>query len=577
MHVVRKMASLLLIGAIACALLTACGGSTNANSGQAPTASFSCAVSATNSLSATCTAVASDPDGSAPTYAWNFGDGVVDPDTVAKSTHTYIAAGTYTVTLTVTGEGNSVSRIQTVTVTGGTAGLINWAWIGGSNYANSFGTYETVGGPSPANAPSARQSAVSWTDKQGRLWLFGGNGYDSTGFGGLLNDLWRFAPTFDATTGITSGQWTWVSGSNRANSAGGYGTQGTTSSSTMPGARANASRWIDASGNFWLFGGSGYDSVGVGGSLNDMWEINPQTGAATWITGSANANAAGSYVQQGVASAANTPGERSYATTWTDNNGMLWLFGGESVSTAGISAALDDLWKFDPVAKQWTWVSGSSTAVNVAGIYGTQGVGSTGNLPGARFSAQSWTDSSGNLWLFGGTGYDSAGTGGVLNDMWSYSPTAGTWTWISGSKVAGAAGAYGTQGTPAAGNTPSARVGSVGWTDASGMLWLFGGGGSGTAGIVTTSVGQLNDLWNFNPATQQWTWMGGQATVDGLGIYATEGTASNLSIAGARMWSTSWVDANGNPWLFGGAGVDVQLTLGDLNDLWNIQIVAPKP
>ena len=34
---------------------------------------------------------------------------------------------------------------------------------------------------------------------------------------------------------------------------------------------------------------------------------------------------------------------------------------------------------------------------------------------------------------------------------------------------------YGTQGTPAAGNTPGGRDGGVGWTDNSGNFWLFGG------------------------------------------------------------------------------------------------------
>ena len=45
-----------------------------------------------------------------------------------------------------------------------------------------------------------------------------------------------------------------------------------------------------------------------------------------------------------------------------------------------------------------------------AGIYGTLGVASSSNFPGGRVGAISWADSSGNLWLFGGNGYDSAGT-----------------------------------------------------------------------------------------------------------------------------------------------------------------------
>lgn len=49
-----------------------------------------------------------------------------------------------------------------------------------------------------------------------------------------------------------------------------------------------------------------------------------------------------------------------------------------------------------------------------------------GNLPGGRHDpvswkdANGWADAGGNLWLFGGKGYDSAGTLGDLNDLWKY-------------------------------------------------------------------------------------------------------------------------------------------------------------
>jgi hypothetical protein len=52
-------------------------------------------------------------------------------------------------------------------------------------------------------------------------------------------------------------------------------------------------------------------------------------------------------------------------------------------------------------------------------------------------------------------------------------------------------GTYGTQGTPAAGNVPTAREWAVGWTDTSGNLWLFGG--------FNSSGADLNDLWEYQP------------------------------------------------------------------------------
>jgi len=77
------------------------------------------------------------------------------------------------------------------------------------------------------------------------------------------------------------------------------------------------------------------------------------------------------------------------------------------------------LWYWD--GSLWTWIGGSDT-VNQSGIYGTQGTAATGNLPGARFIPRGWIDSSDNLWLFGGGGYDSAGVSDRLNDLWRYQP-----------------------------------------------------------------------------------------------------------------------------------------------------------
>lgn len=73
----------------------------------------------------------------------------------------------------------------------------------------------------------------------------------------------------------------------------------------------------------------------------------------------------------------------------------------------------------DDFRTNWTWVSGSDTA-NQYGVYGTEGIASSSNVPGARDGAVSWIDGSGNFWLFGGQGYDSTGNWDVLNDLWRY-------------------------------------------------------------------------------------------------------------------------------------------------------------
>ena len=119
-------------------------------------------------------------------------------------------------------------------------------------------------------------------------------------------------------------------------------------------------------------------------------------------------------------------------------------------------------------------MSGASTG-NQSAIYGTKGVQAAANMPGAREDGVSWTDHSGNLWMFGGYGAGSFAIWGNLNDLWRYDIASGQWTWISGSNTIDRPGVYGTRGVPDPANVPGARWSSASWTDSSGNLWLFGG------------------------------------------------------------------------------------------------------
>jgi N-acetylneuraminic acid mutarotase len=359
------------------------------------------------------------------------------------------------------------------------------------------------------------------------------------------------------------GQWTWEGGSKTVNAAGVYGTQGTAAASNLPGARYSGSSWTDSSGNFWLFGGVGYDLAGGAGYLNDLWQYSPSTGQWTWEGGLNTLNASGVYGTQGATAASNLPGARYSASSWTDSSGNFWLFGGVGYSSTGSVGNLNDLWRYSPSTGQWTWVSGG-TANNAAGVYGTQGTAAASNLPGARYSASAWIDSSGNLWLFGGYGYDSTGSVGKLNDLWQYSPSTGQWTWVSGEDAANATGVYGALGTAAASNLPGARQAASAWINSSGNFWLFGGVGYDSAG----GAGNLNDLWQYSPSTKEWTWFSGGNADNATGVYGTQGAASVGNVLGGRDSVSSWTDSSGNLWLFGGYGYDSTGDLGYLNDLW---------
>ena len=169
-----------------------------------------------------------------------------------------------------------------------------------------------------------------------------------------------------------------------------------------------------------------------------------QPGEWTWMKGSSGNSGAPVYGTQGVASIANTPPALYEAAEWTDHDGNFWMFGG----IRDFSSEYNTLWKFNPATNEWTWVKGSTTCCQ-AGVYGTLGVPSINNTPGARsWGACSWVDNDGHLWLYGGIGYDISGGYQVLSDLWKYDIATNEWTWVYGPNSGTIAVDYGTLGVP---------------------------------------------------------------------------------------------------------------------------------
>jgi len=530
--------------------------------------------------------------------------------------NTVASGGAYSVTVSTQPAGQSCtvsngSGTATANIANVQVGCIGeWAWMGGSKTDTQSGVYGAPGAAATSYIPGGREAAASWSDSSGNFWLFGGYGADSDGNQGNLNDLWKYNPS--------TKEWTYEAGSDTIpeegdvltyGAPGVYGTEYTPSYGNIPGGRYGASSWTDSSGNFWLFGGIGCDSMSICGfvsvcnedsctsvtqqgygDLDDLWKFNPSTQDWTWMGGHSTLTGplflgvdagvneyeyygwSGVYGIEGTAASANHPGGRDYAASWVDSNGNLWLFGGlgyGSTGNTGNPGYLNDLWEFNPSNHEWTWTGGSISIASCAngseectnaGVYGTQGTPATGNLPGGREEATTWTDSNGNFWLFGGYGVDSAGTIGSLKDLWEFDTTTKEWTWMGGSNTAQntlGGGVYGTLGIPSATNLPNARVNAASWSGSNGNLWLFGGS-------------TYNDLWELDSSTVEWTWMGGSIPSVQIvsGVYGTLGSFSLSNVPGERESSASWIDASGNLWLFGGAGDDSVGEYGYLNDLW---------
>jgi len=387
---------------------------------------------------------------------------------------------------------------------------------------------------------------AAWTDPSGNFWLFGGVGDALSTNSGLLNDFWKYS----------SGQWAWMGGTTLTYQSGVYGTQGSPSPSNLPGARSGSVTWTDTSGNLWMFGGSGYDSAGSDDMLGDLWKY--AAGQWTWVGGASVVDQKGVYGTQGVPSSANVPGARTNASAWTDPAGSFWIFGGSGYDSAGKGSNLSDLWKY--AAGQWTWIAGPDV-VNQPAAYGTQGVPAPTNVPSARSSAASWSDAAGNLWLYGGDGDYSADEQPILADLWEFS--AGQWTWVGGSQSWNETATYGTPSVPAPANFPGSRAGAVTWTDPAGNLWLFGGEGLGS----DFEYGWFSDLWKYSGG--QWACVNGADDgTNWIGNYGTLGVPGGFDGPGARLDAIGWSDAAGNLWLFGGLGAGNTFESVYLSDLW---------
>jgi N-acetylneuraminic acid mutarotase len=437
-------------------------------------------------------------------------------------------------------------------------------WVKGAATTNSAGAYGNLGSINIGNNPGARQGATSWKDAAGNFWMFGGDGYDFIGNQGLLCDLWKYDPLTNT--------WIWVKGPNVISQIGVYGTLGVASNTIFPGSRVSASSWVDASGNVYLFGGYGYDGIVTLGLLNDLWKYNPTTNQWTWLKGNLVGNQTGNYSTIGVSTSSNVPGGRQGSTTWIDNAGNLWLFGGFGISNNfANNEYLNDLWKYNVTTNEWVWMSGNNTG-NQTGNYGSMGVSSATNMPGGRTLSAAWKDASGNFLLFGGLGYDNSNSNKNLNDLWKYDLTLNEWVWLKGNNTGNQNGVYGSMGVANAANTPGGRYGADTWKDSFGNFWLSSGDGNSAL-----NQGLLNDVWLYNAASNNWSWIAGAGNSNLPGVYGTINTPGSSNIFGARKNSSAWLDANNNLWLFGGFGQPQTGTQGYLNDLWKYTNCVNNP
>lgn len=324
----------------------------------------------------------------------------------------------------------------------------------------------------------------------------------------------------------TPGEWTWMTGSNAA-SGPVFGVQGVPANGNSPGNSYESRPWVDQQGNFWLYGGLDLFNFL---NYNDLWRYNPTTNQWTWMKGNGLVSQTAVLGVQGVGAPANNPGAcyLGNSASWVDLAGNLWLLEANETSFQCI------LWKYTIATNQWTWMHG-----NIPANYGTQGVSSPLNNPQPFYEGPiSWVDADGDLWLH--DGYN----GGV---MWEFDIATNQWTWMNGTPNDPGLGisspaVYGPQGVFNATNQPGSSWVYSDWKALDGTFYMFGN-------VDFTIGNQTSVMWRFDPAINQWAWVGGSITPNQLSSFGAPCTFSPNNIPSTGLeFTATWTDLCGNFW-----------------------------
>jgi len=415
-----------------------------------------------------------------------------------------------------------------------------WTWMNGDSIPGDVGHYGIQGIPSSLNHPPSLYEASQWTDLQGNFWLYGGtfNNFPAVGQW-IENVLWKYDPT--------TYEWTWVNGDTIPAQAPVFGIKGIPSITNSPGANCSAATFIDGSGNLWLFGGTNGSIL----TSNQLWKYDLSTNMWTWMSGDSVYGVSAHYGIQGVPSIINYPSSRhECVSAWSENNNF-WVFGGSSF----LVGSLNDLWRYNSLTSEWTWMKGDSI-LSVVPIYGTKGISNQLNDPGGRLCYSHWKDANNNFWLFGGC----AATNGApyFSDMWKYDLSNNEWTWMSGSNLQNDSGIFNDYCNYDSLQYPCSRwENKACWVDSCGTFWMMGG----------RFNEYLNDLWRFNPNSNQWRLVNGEAVSNSFGNYGVIGVSALSNNCPSRFGAVSWLDQNGNLWLFGGY-TPRSSPIHTIGDLW---------
>jgi len=224
----------------------------------------------------------------------------------------------------------------------------------------------------------------------------------------------------------------------------------------------------------------------------------------------------------------------------TISNDSLILFGGDSYM-----GATNDLWRFDPDLNEWFLKNGNMTEYNTPSFYSTLGDG----YPGVRYNFD-LVLANDSIFLFGGIGY--ADILGNLNDLWRYDLLGNQWFFINGNQTSNVETVYSTLGDGYPGGRYYVSMSLL----SNNSIILFAGG---------TNSGSFNDMWRFDPLSNEWYFVEGFTFV-----FSSVSELENGYPVARDKHSISTLSDN-SIILFGGDGI-----VYNLNDLWIYPTESPS-
>lgn len=435
-----------------------------------------------------------------------------------------------------------------------------WTWLHGNDNPYNTSMVDIKNLSSEHTYPAGRSAPVSW-DFGKDVFIYGGACIAEANERG--DAMWHFD--------VQKNTWELMSGNISDTVI--RGTINVASPTNSPGSRIGAVGW-KVNNKLYLYGGkTGFYIPGVSIPIySDLWEYDLATKMWTWIKGADTLGSAGVYGAMGLAAPSNLPSARESAMAWQYGN-KLYLFGGWGVDSANREGERNDLWVFDLSTKNWKWLKGNK-GYRQNGVY----TGAAANLkPGSRSYSGTFTDN-GKLYLFGGIGqYTSVFfNSGSLNDLWAFDTTSGNWIFLKGSTDRDDCATFGTLGIPASLNKPGCKTSPYIWKTSTSKIYMCGGSGML---YCSSGGGNLNDIWEYTPSTNNWTWWGGNI-VSPTGKYGVAGVPDSANILPGRSAGASWV-YNDNLYLMGGGsntsnhsnfGVGAAAT-----DVWYLQMCTAPP